>query len=90
MVLLTDIDDWSKKAQTLITKSPNKTRLSVKYRKEGSAVLVLKITDGKECYRIKVLTESAFRKAQDHISSISNYMASNEIMKQPNYKSYAK
>lgn len=90
MVLLTDIEDWGKKAQALITKSPNKTRLSVKYRKQGNAVLAMKITDGKECYRIKITTDTGFKRAQDLISTITNYMASNEIMKQQNYKSYVK
>ena len=79
MVLLTNIDEFETKAKELIKNAPKKARLTTKYKKEQQ-IFEMKITDGKDCYKIKIDKESQFRQSQKIIAQLMHLMTSNELM----------
>ena len=79
MVLLTNIEEFETKAKELIKHSPKKARLTTKYKK-ADHIFVMKITDGAQCYKIKIDKESQFRQSQKIIAQLMHLMTSSELM----------
>lgn len=79
MVLLTKVEDFEGKAKEMIKRAPKKARLTTKYKKAGP-VFVMKITDGKECYKVNIVEESDFKQSQKIIAQLMHLMTSTELM----------
>ena len=79
MVFLNDIDQFEQKAKELFRVSPGKTRLSTKYKKTGP-VFTMKVTDGKQCYRLKITKDAGVKQAQKVIASLMHLITSSELI----------
>jgi hypothetical protein len=79
MVLLTDIDAFEQNAIAMLRASPKKTRFTTKHRKTGP-VFTLKITDGRQSYKMKITKQEGIRPAQKVIATIMHLMTSPELI----------
>jgi len=79
MVLIDDIDLFEVKAKDMIRNDPKKTRLTTKHKKEGP-VFVMKVTNGKECYKIKIVKDQVLKQAFKIIAQLLHLMTSNELI----------
>jgi hypothetical protein len=78
MVLVTDIDAFEASAIAMVKASPKQTHLTTKFRKTGP-VFTLKITDGRQCIRMKIMKTEGIRSAQKVIASLMHAMTSAEL-----------
>lgn len=79
MVLITDIEQFEQKAKEMFRKAPGKTRLSTKHKKKGP-VFTMKVTDGTECFRLKITKEAGVKQAQKVIASLMHLITSSEML----------
>jgi hypothetical protein len=79
MVLLTDIDAFEQKAKELVRKYPKAARFTTKFRK-SVPVLTLRLTNGRETYKMRIAKDSMVRQVQKMIASLMHLMASNELL----------
>jgi hypothetical protein len=78
MVLVTDIEAFEASAIAMVKASPKQTHLTTKFRKTGP-VFTLKITDGRQCIRLKITKTEGIRSAQKVIASLMHAMTSAEL-----------
>jgi len=79
MVKVTDIEAFEKAAKEMLKVSPKKTRLTTKFRK-SVPVFTVKITDGRQCYKMKITKEQGVKAAQKVIVALMHMMTSSELL----------
>jgi hypothetical protein len=79
MVLVTDLSVFEQRAQEMIRQSPKKTRLTTKIRK-SPPVFTMKVTNGPQCYKIKITKEVTIKLAQRVIGTLTGLMTSNDLI----------